>query len=302
MIRKILLLSAFGAAALTLAGCGPSSGILATAKTGDCFNVTGKDAMGQPKLIHSDCPTGPATGQSTLPPAAAADQAAADAKGPPASTPATSTTATAAATPAKTDVKAVCQPVAPACAVPAKSVAVFHARPVRHGLHVSASRYTHALNSRRVWRSRKVLRHRHGHAYTETVTEYVPASGEVTTATIGAPYSSTTELAGGSSREDSYTLRDHPVYAPPPYGPPAYGPPPPPPPPPADARRYEHHETRGGYDARSYDSRSSSSQSYSSSTSVQRSVPPPRPCNCTTRPTPAYEPDGYLTWPNKSQY
>ncbi len=296
MIRKILLLGALSAASLTLASCGPSSGILATAKTGDCFNVTGKDAMGQPKLIHSDCPAGQTSGQSTLPPATG-DQAAApaaDAKG------ATAATTTApAAQPVKADAKAVCTPVAPTCVVPAKAP-VYHARAVRRVAHVSATRYTHALNTRRVWRTHKVIRHRHGHAYTETVTEYVPASGEVV-ATIGAPYTATTELSGGSSREDTYVLRDHPVYAPPP--PPAYGPPPPPPPPPADTRRYE---DRRGEESRSYSSQSYSSQSYGSSGSAQRRVlpppPPPPPCNCATHRAPAYEPDGYLTWPNKTEY
>jgi hypothetical protein len=301
MIRKILFLGALGAASLTLAGCGPSSGILATAKTGDCFNVTGKDAMGQPKLIHSDCPAGQTSGQSTLPPPSG-DQTAAAPAAPAADARAAAATTTPppGAQPVKADAKAVCQPVAPTCVVPAKAHAArapaYHAKAASH---VSATVYTHALNTRRVWRTRHVIRHRHGHAYSETVTEYVPASGEVV-ATIGAPYTATTELSGGS-HEDTYVLRDHPVYVPPP--PPAYGPPPPPPPPPADARRYD---DRRGYGSRSYSSQSYSSQSYSSSGAGQRRAlpppPPPPPCNCTVRHAPAYEPDGYLTWPNKTEY
>jgi hypothetical protein len=298
MTRKILILGAMGAAVMTLAACGPSSGILATAKTGDCFNVTGKDAVGQPKLIHSDCPAGPTSGQSTLPPVSP-DQAA-DSK---TSTASTTPPALPATTPVKTDVKAVCQPVAPLCAVPAKAAAAHvvkgsarHARAEVHVIHVSTARYAHTAHAHRVMRTHKVIRHRYGRTYTETVTEYVPASGEVI-ATIGAPYSANTELSGGSSREETYVLRDHPVYAPPP-----------PPPPPAEARHYDHrsYDSRGA-DSHSYDSRSySSSQSYSSSSSAssaQRSAPPPRPCNCAPqRRAPTYEPDGYLTWPNKTEY
>ena len=294
MVRKFLTLGVLTAAGLVLVACdNPASGLLSTAKTGDCFSVTGKDAYGQPKLIKSDCPAGQTSG-STLPPAAP-DQTAATATKPAAEAGKTETAATAPA--ATTAATAVCQPAAPVCDVPAAGHA---ARTARYG---HAARYIHP---RRIKRTHRVSHRRHGKVVTEVVTEYVDANGnEFTTAGPYQPAPPTT---------DTYVLGDHPVHAPPP--------------PVRDHRKYDHrdyghreyeYEHRGyegrGYDGHGAESRSgqtfgSSSQSYGASHSYEsrsysssHSAPPPRqPCNCARDHEPRYAPDGYLTWPNKSPY
>ena len=283
MVRKFLIFGALTTASLALFACdNPASGLLSSAKTGDCFSVTGKDAYGQPKLIKSDCPAGQASG-STLPPAAPDQTASSSAKSG-ANTSKTETTATApVATPATS---AVCQPTALVCAAPAAHHSI---RAARYG-HVT--RFTHA---RRIKRTPRVTHRRHGKIVTEVVTEYVDSSGnEYTTAGPYQPAPPTT---------DTYVLGDHPVHAPPlvrdhreydPYD-------------------YDHRDYEGrGYDKLGTDSRSgqthgSRSQSYGGNRSYEshfysssRAAPPPRPpCNCSRDHDPQYAPDGYLTWPNK---
>jgi hypothetical protein len=277
MVRKFLSLGILTAAGLVLVACdNPASGLLSTAKTGDCFSVTGKDAYGQPKLIKTDCPVGQASG-STLPPAAPDQTASTDAK----QAADASKTEAAATAPASTTA-AVCQPAAPVCTVAAR-----HA--VRTSRYGHATRYTHAG---RIKRTHRVTHRRHGKVVTEVVTEYVDASGnEYTTAGPYQPAPPTT---------DTYVLGDHPVHAPPP--------------PVRDRREYDHREydhrsdEGRGSDSREYDHRSSqsygASHSYEShSYSSSHSAPPPRhPCNCSRDHEPRYAPDGYLTWPNKSPY
>lgn len=56
MARRLLLLATLAAAGASLAACdNPAAGILSTAEKGQCFAVTGKDSLGQPKLIRTDC-------------------------------------------------------------------------------------------------------------------------------------------------------------------------------------------------------------------------------------------------------
>jgi hypothetical protein len=269
MVRKILILGALTAAGLALVACdNPASGILSNAKTGDCFSVTGKDAYGQPKLIHADCPAGQTSGQSTLPPVAS-DQASATAangktpadaakSSPPALPSPSATTTAASAAP-------VCQPAVAtsACAVPAAAPAYHAPRYYPRAVHYG--------RVRRVWRTHKVTHRRHGKLVTEVVTEYVAADGnEVTTA---GPYAPAPPIP------DTYVLGEHPVYHPP-VAPPR-----------------DQYYDGGRYEGRA-DSRSYESHAYSSS----HSGPPPRPCNCDRPSRPHYDPDGYLTWPNKSPY
>jgi hypothetical protein len=71
MARRLLLLATLAAAGAALAACdNPATGILSTAQTGQCFAVTGKDGLGQPKLIRTECGT-----PGSAPTAAAATQA-----------------------------------------------------------------------------------------------------------------------------------------------------------------------------------------------------------------------------------
>ena len=115
--RLLILLSAL--AGLSLSACdNPAAGILSTAKTGDCYTVTGKDAMGQPKLIKADCPAGVPSGDSTLPPQTEQAAASAPARAP------------------------VCQAAAPVCAGPAAAHAArSHWRRASRRIH----RYGHVV-------------------------------------------------------------------------------------------------------------------------------------------------------------
>jgi len=265
MARRLLLLVSIAAAGAALAACdNPAAGILSTAEKGQCFAVTGKDNLGQPKLIRTDCA---APGSITAPPAAVA------------------------ATPAKTCARPVL-PVVQPCG-PGATHQVSGA-----GLTYQAAKARHsARQSARV--VRKAVRRKGTVHY-----EYVPAGGEVFHSSSSYAYarpSDTTELAGGYSyhREEAHVAPPPPP--PPTPAPPAYvygrdsrsydtrA---------YDGRAYESHSS----ESRSYASQSSSSSGYASSSQSSRRKS--CNCSRDRRPVVVeqYERDGYLTWPGKSRY